>query len=146
LFKELSEKETGLQYIESLIRYILSNVENMTGDKLKNIVSRSLPGKEGDVIMKFADSALGKEYHKGIQQGINQGIQKGIHQGILQGLRQGLKDTAFDLIDVRFPQSPEADHIKQRIQKIDDLDQLKALKEKIKTVESVSDLMNCFTH
>jgi len=126
----LAGKETGLQYIESLIRYILSNVENMSEDKLKSIVERSLPGKEGDVIMKFADSALGKEYDKGMQ----------------QGLRQGLKAAAFDLIDVRFLHTPEADHIKQLIHKIDDLEQLNALKEKIKTAESVSDLLNCFAH
>jgi len=65
LLTELIQKETGLQYIESLIKYLLSNVENMTGEKLKTIVESSITGKEGSVIMEYANSALGKEFYKG---------------------------------------------------------------------------------
>lgn len=131
LLKELAGKETGLQYIESLLRYLLSNVENMSGDKLKSLVADSITGKEGSIIMDYANSALGKEYHKGIQMGMQ------------QGMIRGLRETAFDLIDVRFGHDPDAGHVKEIIKHIDNIDNLK---EKIKTIASVSDLKTFLGH
>ncbi len=44
------------------MKYLLTNMENMTGDKLKKIVSNSISGKEGGVIMGYLQTALGKMY------------------------------------------------------------------------------------
>ena len=83
LLKDLIGKETGLQYIETLLRYLLTNMENMSGDKLKKIVTDSISGKEGGVIMELADSALGKMYHKGMQQGMQQGLEEAVFDLVL---------------------------------------------------------------
>ena len=42
LLKDLSEQETGLQYFESLIKYLFSNVEDITTEKIHTIVSNTL--------------------------------------------------------------------------------------------------------
>ena len=140
LFSDLIKKETGLQYIESLLRYLLSNMENMTGDKLKKIVADSITGKEGGVIMELTDSALGKMYKKGMDQGLEQGMQQGMQQGLQQGALKELKEAVFDLIDVKFGNNKESDYLKVLIKPINDIDQLKQLKNRIKTTSSISDV------
>jgi hypothetical protein len=97
---------------------------------LKTIVERSVSGKEGGIIMEYADSALGKEYHKGMQ----------------QGMSQGLKETACDLIDVKFGNTPDAERMKQFVQNIDELAPLKAVKDKIKTATSIEELRSIIGH
>ena len=52
LLKDLSEKETGLQYFESLIKYIFSNVEDITPEQFQTIVSNTLSEDKGGMIMK----------------------------------------------------------------------------------------------
>jgi len=42
LLRDLSEQETGLQYFESLIKYVLSNVEGITTEKFHALVSNTL--------------------------------------------------------------------------------------------------------
>ena len=42
LLKELSEKKTGLQYFESLVKYVFSNVDDITVDKMQTIVDMAL--------------------------------------------------------------------------------------------------------
>lgn len=51
-----------------------------------------------------------------------------------------MKETAFDLIEVRFGNAVETKQIKQRIKEINDIDQLRAVKERIKTAMSISEL------
>jgi hypothetical protein len=111
-------------------------MENMTGDKLKKIVACSITGKEGEVIMELADSALGKMYKEGMVQGIEQGIQQGMQQGALKEL----KEAVSDLIDVKFGNNKESDDLKVLIKPINDIDQLKQLKNRIKTTASISDV------
>jgi hypothetical protein len=134
LLEDLVRKETGLQYVESLLKYLLSNMENMTGDKLKSIVARSLSQNEGGVIMKFADSALGKVYNQGIQQGVQQGVQ------------QGRKELACALIDVKFGHTPETDRLKQTIATIDDPDRLHTINETLKTAATLADVIGLIGH
>ncbi len=86
--------------------------------------------------MEFAESALGKVYHDGMKQGIQQGMQQGIQQGLIQGF----KEMTFDLIEIKFGQTPDARNVQQLIKNIDDIDKLKTLKEKIKAGASISDL------
>ncbi len=114
LVKDLISKETGLQYIESLLNYLLTNMSNMNRDKLKKIVEESITGKEGMV--------------------------QGIEQGMQQGALKELKEAVFDLIDVKFGNSKESDDLKVLIKPINDIDQLKQLKNRIKTTASISDV------
>jgi hypothetical protein len=137
LLEDLVQKETGLQYVESLLRYLLSNMENMTGDKLKSIVAQSLSEKEGGVIMKFADSALGKIYNKGM----NLGIQQTLHMVV-----QARKDMAVTVIDLKFGNSPESERFKRYIDALDDADHLALINEKLKSATTLAELSGFISH
>jgi hypothetical protein len=70
LLKALLEKQTGLQYIEIIIRYILRTAENMTATDLKKMVEENLSVDQGEMTMTLAEKLI----QEGIQQGIQQGI------------------------------------------------------------------------
>jgi len=58
LLRNLSRKRTGMQYIETLLRYILSaaSKSNVTYEDLKDAVSKSLPYIGGETMQTVADS------------------------------------------------------------------------------------------
>ncbi|WP_459922138.1 hypothetical protein [Desulfatiferula olefinivorans] len=112
-------------------------MENMTGDKLKSIVAQSLSEKEGGVIMKFADSALGKIYNKGM----NLGIQQTIHMVV-----QARKDMAVTVIDLKFGNSPESERFKRYIDGLDDADHLALINEKLKSATTLAELSGFIGH
>ncbi len=42
LLKDFFDQETGLQYFESLIKYVFSNVDGMTTERIHSIVPNTL--------------------------------------------------------------------------------------------------------
>lgn len=121
LLKDLSHKETGTEYIEAFLRYILSTVENISSDGIKTIVEQSLPNVDGDSIMTLADKW--KE----------EGFQRGIQQGLLEGI-----DLA---LIVKFGNTAENEKILSIIKDIQNVDRLKKIKSAILEAESISELI-----
>ena len=68
--KTLLEKQTGLQYIETVIRYILSTAKN-----LKQIVEEKLSAEQGALTMTIAEQLK----QQGMRQGFLEGIELAIH-------------------------------------------------------------------
>ena len=136
LLRSLLEKETGMQYIETIIRYVLSTVENMEAEDLKTMVEQTLSPEEGGLVMTLAE----KLRTEGMEQGIQQGIERGIEQGIQQGLLEGI--TA--LIEIKFGQSGRK--LLLKIGKIEDTARLRQIKEAIKVSKDVQDLEKVLYH
>nr|WP_319491474.1 Rpn family recombination-promoting nuclease/putative transposase [uncultured Desulfobacter sp.] len=125
LLKELSEQETGLQYFESLIKYVFSNVEEITTEKFHTLVSNALSEEQGGIIMTLAEQ-LRKEGHA-------QGLEQGIEQGLLEGIELA--------VSIKFGDSDDCKTIIAKIKTIQDINRLKALKGKILSAKSVPELM-----
>jgi predicted transposase/invertase (TIGR01784 family) len=134
LLRTLLEKQTGMQYIETIIRYILNTAENLAVADLKNIVERNLSSKQGEVIMTLAERIK----QEGIQEGIEKGIEKGIQQGIQQGIRQGLLEAIEMGIHLRF--GAEGYRLLSDIYRIEDINVLRAVKEAVKNVKTLNEL------
>jgi len=76
LFKDLTLKETGLEYLETLLRYLV----NATDAIKKDDIARAIQGiPEGDKIMP----SIAEEWKK-------EGFEKGIQQGLLGASREML--------------------------------------------------------
>ena len=121
LLKDLSEQETGLQYFESLIKYLFSNVEDITTEKIHFIVSNTLSEEKGGIIMTLAEK-LRKEGH-------------------VQGLEQGLLEGIELAVSIKFGDSDDCKTIMTKIKTIQDLNRLKALKGKILSAQSIPELI-----
>ncbi len=126
LIKDLSEKETGLQYFESLIKYIFSNVEDITAEQFQTIVSNTLSEDKGDVIMALADKLR------------NEGRMQGLEQGIELGLLEGLEVA----VSIKFGDTDDSKTLITKIKSIKHINTLKALKGKIKSASTAPELLS----
>jgi predicted transposase/invertase (TIGR01784 family) len=123
LLGELLEKETGMEYLETVIRYVFRTAENMTAENLRKIVESSLFKEKGEVVM----ATLAEKYREeGIQQGIQQGILEGLLEGIELGI--GLKFGAQGL------------NLMPAIRQIKNPERLKAIKEAVKIAKSIQEI------
>ncbi|MDX9965118.1 Rpn family recombination-promoting nuclease/putative transposase [Desulfobacter postgatei] len=120
LLKDLSEQETGLKYFESLIRYLFSNVEGITTEKIHAIVSNTLSEEKGGIIMTLAEKLI-KEGHA---------------QG-LELAREGIELA----VNIKFGDGEDCKTIITKIRTIQDINLLRALKGKIMSAKSVPELI-----
>jgi hypothetical protein len=72
LLNELVRKRTGLEYLETVLRYVARAAETLSPDELRRAVRQALT--EGDTIMP----TIAEQW---VQQGLEQGLQRGISQG-----------------------------------------------------------------
>jgi hypothetical protein len=121
LLKDLSEKETGLQYFESLIKYIFSNVEDITTEQFQTIVSNTLSEDKGDMIMTLAEQLE------------NKGLKKGLEQGLVEGIEFA--------VSIKFGDTDDCKTVITKIKNIKDINRLKALKGIIKSARTVPELI-----
>ena len=129
LLKDLSDQETGLQYFESLIKYVFSNVEDITTEKIHTIVSNTLSEEKGGIIMTLAEQLE----NKGLQKGLKQGLEQGLEQGLLEGIELA--------VTIKFGEGEDCKTIITKIRTIQDINLLKALKGKILSAKTVPELM-----
>ena len=122
LMKTLMEKETGLQYLETVFRYLSGTMDNISTEEIRGIVQQAFSVKEGEYIMTLAEK-LRKE-------------------GEIRGEIKGLKDAIELGMTLKFP-----DHVNTvmaEVKKIDDLGTLQKIKEAIKSSSDVSQILYLF--
>ena len=131
LLVDLSEKETVPQYFETVFRYIINNIDDVSADELTTIVKDSLSAKQGAFVMTLAEKLRKEGFEKGVQQGMQQGMQQGIQQGLIEGIEVAvsLKFTA------------DAFKIMPLIYQIKDTNRLKALKSAVVTAKATDELI-----
>jgi len=121
MMQDLSRQETGLKYLETILRYLFNTVEDMTVDEIKGMVEKTVSKEQGGIIMTLAEKLRNE----------------GKEQGIQQGMQQGTKGLLRRLITRRFPvNSKEVQPI------FTDLttEQLEELGEKLFEAESLDDI------
>jgi len=125
LLRELMDKSTGLQYLETIIRYLFSTMEQMGAGEIDKILKKSLSDKQGDVIMTIADELR------------MEGEKKGYAQGIQIAIESILESIELDL-DLKF--GKDGLNFMPQIRSINDINKLKTIMREIKVAKSSDDL------
>lgn len=126
LFKELQNKEGGLEYLYTVIRYIMTTAEGISTVKLKTLIESNISKDIGDDIMTIADQLR--------QEGEQKGIQKGIQEGRQEGKLEEAKGSVLTVIETRFNFVPK--NIRNQITAIENIETLEKLhKESITVVD-----------
>jgi predicted transposase/invertase (TIGR01784 family) len=83
---ELTERNTGIQYFETYMRYILKSGVGLTNEQLDVVINElSDSFKEGsEVAMTLAESLREEGYEKGIEKGIEKGLEQGEAKAFLK--------------------------------------------------------------
>ncbi len=121
LFNEVMKQDTGLQTIETLLRYLFSTIQDENMDKVKNILDNTLSHEKGGSVMATI-------------------AEKFINEGIQQGLVLKAKEDVVEALELRFGTLPES--IKNKLNGINDPDKLKALLRKAITIQKFDDFKN----
>ncbi len=93
LFYEVLEKETGLEYIEMVLRYLTDATGKITETELKNILTEVYA--EGETIMQTIAQTW-------LEQGEKIGIIKGEKRGEKKGERKATLEALHQILTIRF--------------------------------------------
>ena len=116
LIRDLLDKRSGLEYLETLLRYVASGSDQIREEEIERGIKEILREKGGDIMPTVAE--------QWIERGIQQGLQQGIQQGILETSRAAL----IEVLEDRFETVSQA--LRSRLRAITDPDLLKSLFKK----------------
>jgi predicted transposase YdaD len=123
LMKTLMEKETGLQYLETVLRYLFNTMDDISAEAIKEVAEQALSAKEGEYIMTLAERLRNE----------------GRIEGEIRGEIRGLNDAIELGMTLKFPD--QVDTVMAKVKKINDLDTLIKIKDAIKTAKDVSEIL-----
>jgi len=117
LMRTLMEKESGLQWLEVVIRYLASvkDEDDLSVKQIKEIAEQAISKDMGEYIMTLAEKLR------------NEGETRGYRQAIELG------------ITLKFP--GDIDTVMPKVNKIDDLDTLVEITKTIKTAKDISEIL-----
>ena len=129
LFRELVQKRSVRDFLETVIRYLLAGApkERLSRNDVQETVTNTIPQIGGEIMMTIADTL--------IEEGFEKGIEKGIETGIQRGALQNAREDILDVLDIRF--STVTQTLVQTIEKIQDVPVLKILHRKAVQAESL---------
>jgi hypothetical protein len=130
LLRTLMEKDTGLQYLEEVVRYLASVLDekDLSLKEMKEIAEQAVSKDTGGYIM----TTIAQRLH-------NEGRLEGEIKGRLEGEIKGLREAIELGITLKFP--GDIDAVMARVNVLDDLETLTAVKEAIKTAKDGAEIL-----
>ena len=137
LLRTLVEKETGLQYLETIIRYLASvlDEEELSLQQIKEMAEQAISKETGGYIMTLAEKLRKEGEKRGKIEGLIEGEKRGEKKGKLEGFREAIELG----ITLKFPGDINA--VMAKVNKIDDLETLVKITKAIKTAKDCSEIL-----
>lgn len=125
LMRTLMEKETGLQWLEVVIRYLASALDEdeLSWDQIKDIAEQAISRETGGYVMTLAEKLKNEGRQEGKQEGRKEGRKEGIEMGIT----------------LKFPGDIET--VMAKVNKIEDPETLKEITKTIYMAHDISEIL-----
>lgn len=113
LLRELTQKQTGREYLETVIRYLLSAApkDTVSDEDVKNAVEKAIPQIGGIIMVTIADTLIEK------------------------GMLQSTREDVVEILKIRFAKVPR--RLTNNITRLNDLAILKDLHRKAAQADSI---------
>jgi len=144
LLRDLAEQKTGLEYLETMLRYVAQGTDRVSEKGLRKAVETALAAEGGRTMRTLAEKWLEQGREQGLKQGMEQGLQQGMQQGMQQGLREGLLSGIELGLELKFGSAGV--HLLPEIYKIEDMDVLRAIREGLKHVDTPEELRRIYQY
>ncbi|BAE83790.1 Rpn family recombination-promoting nuclease/putative transposase [Desulfitobacterium hafniense] len=89
-FERVEDQEKGMQFFETLIRYILSTRQDLELERIYEI-AKEVSLERGEVMMTIAEKLIMEGMEKGLKKGREEGLKKGREEGLEKGREEGLE-------------------------------------------------------
>jgi hypothetical protein len=133
LIMRLMPRQTALEFLDTVLRYVAYASDSVSGDDLRQALRKALPDK-GAVIM----STLVREWlEEGRERGIREGRQEGLQEGLQEGVLKTQQGAILEILRTRFGKLDEG--AAAAIRQINDLDRLKELLRQAVLVPSLEE-------
>jgi predicted transposase/invertase (TIGR01784 family) len=120
---DLMNQETGLEYLQTFLRYMTSASESITEIEVRQMVDSILSTRGSAIMATIAQKWLEQGIEKGREEGLEQGIEQGIEQGA-----QALRGSILAVLRVRFALSDEdLAPVAHQLGRVTDLKELEVL-------------------
>lgn len=130
LLDSLARQQTGLEYLQTLLRYVSVGAKHVTPEHLREAVDQAFP--EGDEIM----ATVAEQWvEQGMKRGWQQGMEQGLERGLEQGRREGILANIEFALELKF--GAEGTLLLPNIYKVSDLDVLRAVQQAVRTASSL---------
>jgi len=117
LLKSLSNKQSGLEYLETILKYLASGTDKVGAEDLKKAVAEIFDDKGEHIMPTLAEQWT--------------------QQGIQQGIQQSAREAVIDNLEVRFEVVPKS--IVNKLNEIYDPSILKIFRRKAVKVKSLEE-------
>ncbi|MBE1557093.1 Rpn family recombination-promoting nuclease/putative transposase [Sporosarcina limicola] len=106
---ELEDRQTGTEYLETIIRYVLSAGNSLTKRNVKQMITQiEMNYPEGsEMTMTMAEMWMEEGMEKGMEKGLEKGMKKGLEKGLEKGGAAALSETAIQLLTEKFGKVPQ---------------------------------------
>jgi predicted transposase YdaD len=133
LMQTLMEKETGLQWLEVVICYLASALDedDLSWEQIKEIAEQAISKETGEYVMALLEKTK--------NEGRLEGKLEGLVEGELKGEAKGLRNAIELGITLKFPE--DIDTVMAKVNKTDDLDTLVKITSVIKTAKDISEIL-----
>ncbi|MEI3612634.1 Rpn family recombination-promoting nuclease/putative transposase [Pseudogracilibacillus sp. SO30301A] len=114
--RELEDKQTGMEYFETVMRYIFSAAKNLTREDVNEIVriiGNTYP-EGSELVMTLADILREEGKEEGKKEGMKEGKREGIKAVALEMLRKG--SSIHFVAEVTHMDIKEVEKLKRQVQ------------------------------
>jgi len=121
LLNQLTDQRTGLEYLETALRYLYHGAKAVTLADLRGAVEQVF--REGDELMTTIAEGL---------------MEQGRVEGRVDGLREGILESISIVLELRF--GAQGLQLLPELQQIADVDLLRQVQKSLRTVATVAQL------
>lgn len=125
LLNQLADRRTGLEYLETALRYLYHGAKAVTLVDLRQAVNQVF--NEGGELMATIAETL-----------VEQGRVDGLREGRVDGLREGILESIGIVLELKF--GAQGLQLLPEIQQIADVDLLRQVQKSLRTVATVAQL------
>jgi predicted transposase/invertase (TIGR01784 family) len=105
LFQQLSRQDTGLEYLETVLRYLAGGTSKITDEELWKAVATTFPKGEA-LVGTIAEKWVEQGKQLGLKEGLVQGEQLGLTKGRQEGERRAKLKDLRQILTIRFDAPP----------------------------------------
>jgi hypothetical protein len=103
LLRAISERETGLEYLETILRYVANSAERVSEEELRQVVIEVI-AEGGELMPTLVEQWL----ERGRQEGLERGLERGREEGREEGRWEAVLTMLRRFLERRFGIIPES--------------------------------------